>query len=180
MTQGFHIHDAGARSAGPRSTKRLKELGATIVSEEDATDYAYRYRHRLRRRQAQARQLHRGYRGRRDPVAGLRPGADQGSGRRRRRLRSVRPEAASRAAMPSATPAWRRNPTSISARRIPIGPIRLPTSRSCITASSPTTGGGRRELERKGHRFMSNCDPRADRGLSRRQDAAGRRARRTR
>src|SRR6476660_3490927 len=59
--------------------------------------------------------------------------------------------------MASATPAWRRNRTSIFARPILIGPTPITTSRSCITARSPIIGSCR-EMERLGHRFMSNCD----------------------
>lgn len=42
MRHGFHIHDQ-VKERKVEVEKRLKELGATIVSEEDATEYAYRY-----------------------------------------------------------------------------------------------------------------------------------------
>ena len=96
--------------------------------------------HQVRRRSPQARRLHRGRRGRRDPLDRPWPRADQGPGRCHPGRRPVPACAASSARMPSAIPAWRRNPTSTSARPIPTGPIRSPTCRSCTTASSPTTG----------------------------------------
>jgi glutamate synthase domain-containing protein 1 len=41
MRHGFHIRDV-VKDRKKEVEKRLKELGATIVSEEDATEYAYR------------------------------------------------------------------------------------------------------------------------------------------
>src|SRR3569833_3642206 len=41
MRHGFHIHDV-VKERKKEVEKRLMELGATIVSEEDATEYAYR------------------------------------------------------------------------------------------------------------------------------------------
>jgi glutamate synthase domain-containing protein 1 len=43
MTKGFDIHQQ-VRDRRAEVDRRLKELGAEIVKEEDATEYAYRYR----------------------------------------------------------------------------------------------------------------------------------------
>lgn len=42
MKHGFHIHDQ-VKERRKEVDRRLKELGATIVSEDEATEYAYRY-----------------------------------------------------------------------------------------------------------------------------------------
>src|SRR5262250_3360822 len=43
MNKGFDIHQQ-VRDRRAEVDRRLKELGAEIVKEEDATEYAYRYR----------------------------------------------------------------------------------------------------------------------------------------
>jgi glutamate synthase domain-containing protein 1 len=43
MSKGFHIHDE-VKERRAEVDRRLKELGATIVAEEEATEYAFRYR----------------------------------------------------------------------------------------------------------------------------------------
>jgi glutamate synthase domain-containing protein 1 len=42
MKSGFHIHDQ-VKERRKEVDRRLKELGATIVSEDEATEYAFRY-----------------------------------------------------------------------------------------------------------------------------------------
>jgi glutamate synthase domain-containing protein 1 len=42
MKTGFHIHDQ-VKERRKEVDRRLKELGATIVSEDEATEYAFRY-----------------------------------------------------------------------------------------------------------------------------------------
>jgi glutamate synthase domain-containing protein 1 len=42
MKHGFHIHDQ-VKERRKEVDRRLKELGATIVSEDEATEYAFRY-----------------------------------------------------------------------------------------------------------------------------------------
>ena len=126
----------------PRSTVASKELGGKIEDAEGGD----RVRLPLRRRaiDGDRRQLadyHGGRRRRRDPLDGSRSRADQGSGRRQSRVAAQYGLDGLRTARTrSATRAWRPNPTSISARPTPTGPIRSRMWRSCTTASSPTTG----------------------------------------
>ena len=64
-----------------------------------------------------------------------------------------------------ATRGWRQSPMWIFAPRTPIGPFPIMMSASCTTARSPITGLMRRQMERKGHRFMSSCDSELSGGL---------------
>src|SRR5262245_59705057 len=43
MTKGFDIHQQ-VKARRAEVDRRLKELGAKLIKEEDATEYAYRYR----------------------------------------------------------------------------------------------------------------------------------------
>ncbi len=111
----------------------------------------------LRRRQAQAVGLHRGRRGRGDPVARLRSGADQGPRHRAgsggavpsdgfkgtHAIGHTRMATESDVDISSAHPFWA-----------------YPFADVSVVHNGQLTNywTGRRALERRGHRFMSNCD----------------------
>ena len=88
MAKGFDIHQQ-VKDRRTEVDKRLTELGAKILKEEEATEYAFRYRIEYDGDRRKLADYHRGYRWRRDPVDGPWPRADQGSGRRHSRLRAV-------------------------------------------------------------------------------------------
>ena len=139
MSKGFDIHHQ-VKERQREVDRRLEELGAKIIEETGATEYAFRYRIEYegdRRRLANyiedvegAEILSIGH--------GLELIKDLGDAARV--AEPIQAARLHRAPMPSAIPAWRPNPMSISARPIPIGPIPSPTSPWSTTASSPTTG----------------------------------------
>ena len=157
MTKGFDIHHQ-VKERQAEVDRRLKELGAEIVEEEDATEYAFRYRIEFGGDRRQARRLYRGRRGRGDPVDRPRPRADQGPGRRQpgsRRSTICRASSGTHAIghtrmatesdvdIRSAHPYWA-----------------YPFADVSVVHNGQLTNywKGRRALEHRGHRFMSNCD----------------------
>jgi len=144
-------------AARRRSSDASAELGAKILEEQEATEYAFRLAHQLRRRHRPARPT---------TIEDV-EGAENPDHRARLELirTSVTPTA-SRASTPLrgfvathaiATRAWRRNPTSTSARRIPSGLVFADVS---LVHQRPADQHleGAAGSERRGHRFVSNCD----------------------
>ena len=138
MKHGFDIHDQ-VKERRAEVDRRLKELGAKLVKAEDATEYAFRYRINYGGDRRKLANYIEDVEGAEILSLGLGLELIKDLGDAARWPTSIDLTASS-APTPSATPAWRPSPTSTSARRIPTGPIRSPTSRSCTTASSPTTG----------------------------------------
>ena len=134
MRTGFKIHHQVVERREAVEA-RMAEMGAEITAKRGGDRIRLSLSLQIRRRSETPDRLHRGHRRRRDPVHGHGPRTDQGPRRRGHGGRSVRPARASTARTPSGTPAWRPNPTSISARRIPTGPTRSATSPWCTTAS---------------------------------------------
>ena len=172
MAKGFDIHDEVKRRRA-KVEERLTSLGVQIIDQRRRHRIRLSLSHPLRRRHEEARRLCRGRRGHRDPLDGQCARAHQGSGRRRRvadqydlrkfkgthGIGHTRMATESDVDIRSAHPYWA-----------------YPYNDIAVVHNGQLTNYWqmRREFERRGHRFMSNCDSRAARGLYRLQSRAWR------
>ena len=139
--------------------QRLAELGAETVESAEATEYAFRYRLRYAGDTRRLTHRDRADRGGRGPLVRLGARADQGPWAMRQVVSSNTGSAASGARTASATRAWRPNRTSIFRSAHPYWAY--PYNDIAVVHNGQITNYWimRREMERLGHRFMSNCDP---------------------
>ena len=156
MKKGFDIHHQ-VKERRAEVDRRLKELGAEIVKEEDATEYALPLSHQVRWRSPQARRLYRGRRGAEilSIGHGLELIKDLGDATRvsaqyhlpgftgTHAIGHTRMATESDVDIRSAHPYWA-----------------YPFADVSVVHNGQLTNywKGRRALEHRGHRFMSNCD----------------------
>ena len=133
MRHGFQIHDQ-VRERRAEVDRRLDELGARRVSEEEATEYAYRYWISY---DGDMKKLA-------DYVEDVEGAEILSIGNALELVKDLGDAtvvsgqyglASSAALMPSDIPEWRQNPTWIFVLHTPTGLTRSTMSRLCITAS---------------------------------------------